>query len=112
MKNKGFCRFYKDLYFGESVKRHTYAKWQLFHGKGGLGTFCIMRAVSDGDQLDIVNSMVLKQPYYKSNPAYIYGIAGSYNEALDLIVRITEDALAAGYEGRLLDYLESEKKDN
>ena len=107
MKNRGFCRFHKNLYFGESVKKHTYAKWQLFHGKGGLGTFCIMRAMSSCDQLDIVNSMLLKQPYYKSNPAYVYGIAGSYKEALDLIVKITEEAVSAGYEGRLVDYLES-----
>ena len=65
--------------------------------------------MSDGDQLDIINSMVLKQPYYKTHPAFIYGIAGSYNEALDLVVRITEEAVSAGYEGRLLDYLGTEQ---
>ena len=111
MKDKGYCRFYKDLYFGESVKRHTFSKWQLFHGKGRLNTFCIMRSSSGGDQLDIVNSMILKQPYYKSNPAYVYGIAGSYEEALDIVVKITQEAVSAGFEGRLLDYLESDQKE-
>ncbi|MBQ7614884.1 MAG: hypothetical protein IJU77_07545 [Butyrivibrio sp.] len=107
MKNKGFCRFSKELYWGESVKKHSLVKWRLYHGRGQFTIFCIQRPFADSDQLDIVHCAFLKQPYYREHPAYIYGIAGSKKEALDLVVKITEDALAAGYEGRILEYLDS-----
>ncbi len=106
MKKKGFCRFYKELYWGDSVKTRSMVKWRLYHGRGQFNIFCIQRALADGDQLDIIHCAFLKQPYYQEHPAYIYGIAGSYDEALDLVVKITKEALAAGYEGRLLEYLD------
>ena len=108
MKKKGFCRFYKELYFGESVKNHQLVKWRLSHGRGQLSIFCIMKAVTPGDQLDIIHCAFLKQKYYIYNPAYIYGIAGSYNEALDMVVELTKKAGEAGFEGRIVDYLESD----
>ena len=110
MKRKGFCRFYKELYWGESVRKHRLVKWRLFHGSGQFTIFCIQRATTDGDQLDIIHCAFLKQPYYQEHPAFIYGIAGSYAEALDLVVQITQEAQAAGYEGRLVDYLEEKIK--
>ncbi|MBE5829569.1 MAG: hypothetical protein E7305_08930 [Butyrivibrio sp.] len=107
MRKKGFCRFYKDLLFGESVKNHQLVKWRLNHGRGQLSIFCIMKAQSTEDQLDIIHCAFLKQPYYMKNPAYIYGIAGSYNEALDMVVDMTTKANEAGFEGRIIDYLDS-----
>ncbi len=107
MKNNGFCRFYKELYWGESVKRHSLVKWRLCHGRGQFTIYCILRAMTQSDQLDIMHCAYLKQPYYRTNPAYVYGIAGSYQEALDLVVRMTDEAEKAGFEGRILDYLNS-----
>ena len=107
MKESGFCRFYRDLYWGKSVKKHTLVKWKLYHGKSQLTIFCVLRAMNDNDQLDIINSEFLRQHYFKENPAYIYGIAGSHSEALDLIVKISDEAMENGFEGRLVDYLES-----
>ena len=108
MRKRGFCRFYKNLYWGESVKRHSQVKWKLYHGSGQLTIYCIKRAESDGDQLDIIHCAFLKQPYFRISPAYIYGIAGSYKEALDMVLDITDKAVEAGYEGRLLDYLDDQ----
>ena len=110
MRKRGFCRFYKNLYWGDSVKKHSQVKWKLYHGSGQITIYCIKRADSDGDQLDIIHCAFLTQPYFRTNPAYIYGVAGSYNEALDIVIKITEEALNAGYEGRLLDYLDSREK--
>ena len=107
MKKKGFCRFYKELYWGDSVKKHSLVKWRLYHGRGQFTIFCIQRAFATGDQLDIIHCAFLKQPYYQDHPAYIYGIAGSREEALDLVVKMTEEANAAGFEGRILEYLDS-----
>lgn len=112
MKKRGFCRFYKELYFGESVKNHSLVKWRLNHGRGQFSVFCLMRPFAEGDQLDIVHCAFLKQPYYRENPAYVYGIAGSHKEALELVVKITNEALLAGYEGHILEYLDSRVKNN
>ncbi len=85
---------------------HSQVKWRLSHGRGQFTIYCIKRADTDGDQLEIIHSAFLQQKYYRDNPAFIYGIANSYNEALDLVLKITEEALEAGYEGRILDYLD------
>ncbi len=112
MKKRGFCRFYKDLYWGDSVKRHTQVKWCLSHGRGQFTIFCIAKANTDGDQMDIIHCAFLKQPYFRENPAYIYGIAGSYNEALDLVVDMTQEAVSAGFEGHICSYLDKRIEEN
>jgi hypothetical protein len=106
MKKRGFCRFYPELYWGDSVKKRTLVKWRLYHGRGQFTIFCVMRAQAESDQLDIIHCAFLKQPYFRSNPAYIYGIAGSKAEAFDLVVRITEEATEHGCEGNLIKYLD------
>ena len=106
MKKRGFCRFYKNLYWGDSVRKHSQVKWKLYHGSGQITIYCVKRADSTGDQLDIIHCAFLKQPYFRLNPAYIYGIAGNYKEALDIVLKINDEALLAGYEGRLLEYLD------
>lgn len=108
MKKDGFCRFYKNLYWGESVKRHSLVKWKLRHGSGQFTIFCIVRAMEDADQLDIIHNAFLQQAYYKEHPAYVYGIAGSYAEALSLVVDISDRACKAGMEGRLIEFLDKD----
>ncbi|MCR5402340.1 MAG: hypothetical protein K6E91_00760 [Butyrivibrio sp.] len=105
MKKVGYCRFYRELYWGDSVKHHLLVKWRLKHGRGQFSVFCITRAMIESDQLDIIHCAFLKQPYYLKRPAYIYGIAASYDEAIELVVKISDEAAGFGYDGRLLDYL-------
>ncbi len=109
MKRKGFCEFCKNLYWGASVKNHGVVKWKLRHGAGQLSIFCITRSLNTNDQLDIVHCAFLKQAYFREHPAFVYGIAGSHSEALDIILRISQEASMSGMDGRLLDYLEKEK---
>ncbi len=109
MKERGFCRFYKKLYWGKSVRKRQLVKWRLYHGSGQLTIFCIKRAETKDDQLDIIHCAFLKQPFYRKNPAYIYGIAGCYDEALKLVVTMTEESINAGYDARIVEYLDSKK---
>ncbi len=106
MKKKGYCRFYKQLYWGDSVKHHSLVRWRIKNGRIQPNVFCIQKPLSGSDQLDIINCAFLKQPYFLENPAFIYGIAGSYDEALGLLVRISDEAVRAGFEGRIKDYLD------
>ena len=108
MNKNGFCRFYKNLYWGESVKKHSLVKWKLYHGSGQFTIFCIVKAMGDSDQLDIIHCAFLKQPYYREHPAYVYGIAGSYQEALSMVVDISDRACDAGMEGRLTEFLDKD----
>jgi hypothetical protein len=106
MKKKGYCRFYRELYWGDSVKKHSLVKWRLTNGRIQPNIYCILKPYIDSDQLDIMNCAFLKQPYYAENPAYIYGIAGSRDEALELLVKISDEAVKAGFEGRVREYLD------
>ncbi len=108
MKKNGFCEFYKNLYYGKSVKRRSLVKWKLYHGSGQFTIFCIVKAMNDSDQLEIIHSAFLQQAYFREHPAYIYGIAGSYAEALDIIVEISDRACAAGMDGQLIGFLEKQ----
>ena len=106
MKKRGYCRFYRELYWGDSVKKHSLVKWRLKNGRIQPSVFCIQKALTDSDQLDIIHCAFLKQPFYLENPAYIYGIAGSYDEALELVVKISDEASRAGFEGKIKEYLD------
>ena len=106
MKNNGFCRFYKSLYVGESIKHPRRVRWKLVHGAGQFTVFCITGSLTEIDQLEIQHCAFLKQPWYREHPAFIYGIAGSYEAAMDLIVKISDEAIGCGLPGQLRAYLD------
>ena len=105
MRKHRFCEFYKKLYWGPSVKNRQLVKWKLSHGSGQLDIYCVTRASMEQDQLDIIHCAFLRQPYYRVHPVFIYGIASSYEEALDIVLRISQEASIAGLDGKLSDYL-------
>lgn len=107
MRKVGFCRFYKGLYWGESVKNHTLVKWKLFYGGGQFGIYLITRAQSPSDQLDIINCAFLKQKIFTHIRPLVYGIAGSYEEAVGIVLRMSQEASIAGLDGQLVKYLDS-----
>ncbi|MEE3494206.1 MAG: hypothetical protein VZR06_03535 [Butyrivibrio sp.] len=106
MTKNGFCKFYKNLYWDDSIKYKNLVKWRLCHRKKQLTIFCVVRATNGTDQLEIIHNAFLSQMYYKEHPAYVYGIASGYSEALDIVVRISDEAQKVGKAGRLLDYLD------
>nr|WP_297704996.1 hypothetical protein [uncultured Butyrivibrio sp.] len=105
MKKGGFCRFAKNLYWGDSVKKHHLVKWKLLFGSGQFNIYCLTAPMNDNDQLDIIHCAFLRQRYYEYDPVLIYGIAFGYEEAVNLVVKISEEASKAGMDGRLLEYL-------
>ncbi|MBO6239390.1 MAG: hypothetical protein J6O61_00750 [Butyrivibrio sp.] len=107
MVKKRFCEFYKNLYWGSSVNNKALVKWKLSHGAGQISVFCVTRALNSKDQLDIIHCAFLKQPFFKEHPSFVYGIATSRDEAVDIVLRISQEASMAGLDGRLLDYLDS-----
>ena len=106
MRKHGFCEFSKDLYWGPGVKKKGLVKLNLFLGRGQFDIYCVTKAMNDNDQLDIVHCAFLRQPYYFKHPAFIYGIASSQAEAMDIVLRISQEASIAGMDGRLSEYLQ------
>ncbi len=89
---KSDMRFYKNLYVGESIKKPNKVKWKLRHNAGQFQVYVIALA-SGTDQLEIYHCAFLQQKYYKVHPPYIIGIAGGYEEAVEMVVEMTKAAM-------------------
>lgn len=101
-----YCEFCKNLYISSAIKRPARVKWRLKHGAGSLAVYVVARSeISDG-QLDVIHAVNLKQAYYRKHPVYVYGLAQTRRGAMAIVTRIAEEAVARGYGGRLLKYLE------
>ena len=96
-------RFHKELYIGSSIRNIRKVKWKLKHHAGQLGIFVITLSAGQ-DELEIYHCAFLQQKYYKKYPPCIVGIAGGYEEAVDLLRRMISDIYekTGGY--RLKEY--------
>ena len=105
MSIKGLCKFYEKLYIGKGIKNERLVKWKLRHGAGQLNIYVITASAMEHGQLEIRHSGFLKQKYYKRHPVFVYGIAKGYGEALDIIMKISDEAYKNGMGGDLRGYL-------
>lgn len=101
-------KFYKELYIGDTVKDPDKIKKKL---KRHAGTFVYIICLSKGeDQLEIFHSAYLKQKYYRIHPPIIVGIASGYEEAVNLVVKITKECLERTGGCDLKEYLKLKAK--
>ena len=99
--------FYKNLYIGDSIRKPNKVKRKLKRHAKQLKIYVII--LSPGtDQLEIFHSILLGQPFYKKkeNLPYIVGIAGNYDEAVELVCRIVNDAMAKNGNADLKNYIQ------
>ncbi|MCM1134185.1 MAG: hypothetical protein NC400_01295 [Clostridium sp.] len=96
-------KFYKYLYIGDTVANPIKIKWKLKR-HAGITAYVIALAAGD-DQLEIYHSAYLKQRYYRYHPPVIVGIAANHEEAVELVVRITQECLDARGDCCLKEYL-------
>ena len=108
--NTGKCaimikiKFYEKLYVSRDIRNPARVKWKLRHNADQFSVYVIALAEGDG-QLEIYHCAFLQQKYYQKNPPYIVGIAGSYDGAVDIIIRMTEAALKENGNADLKQYL-------
>ena len=107
MKQERYCQFHPALYVGARVKHVSAVKRKLTHGAGMLSVYLIVQAPEREDALAIIHAGFLQQRYYETHPLTVYGIAAGYGEAQELLVRISDEACAAGMPGALKAYLDS-----
>lgn len=96
--------FFNNLYLGRKVPDVSKVKKQILKRSFFVNAYVITLSLG-ADQLEIYDAKVLRQSYYRKAPRTVVGIAADYDEALELILQITQDALSQGYEGRLKQFL-------
>lgn len=97
--------FYKNLYIGDTVKKPKKAIKKLKRHKKQPWLY-VIACDRETARLTVYHSLMLLQWYYKENPpACIVGIANGREEALALIEKIVQDAIAATGKLSLVEYL-------
>lgn len=96
-----------DLYLGDSINENKLDKIIKKLEKKPLfsGVFLITVSRNASDQLDIFDARQLAQSYYKKHPPYVVGIAGSHDEAVELVERLVQECLKARGDCALKEYL-------
>lgn len=96
---------YPRLYIGESVNNPNKVIHKLQKHAKFLEAYVVTLAKNASDQLEIYKAGYLSQKYYRDNPPYVVGIAGSYEEAVGIVQKIAEESFAAQGNCRLKEYL-------
>lgn len=97
-------KFYKNLYIGDTISDPGKIKRKL-KKYAKLTNVYVIAYVEKDRRIEIFHSIMLQQYYYKDNPPYVIGIAGSKDEAQELICRITEEAVQKTGTADLIAYL-------
>lgn len=85
-------KYYRYLYVGDGISKVDKIKTKLNLHQGTIGIFII--ALADGDnQLEIINASYLKLPFYRKKPFVVVGLAKGYDEAVDLVIRMTNESI-------------------
>lgn len=97
-------KFYRYLYTGDKIKNAGRYKLRLKTHKMLVGFYVI--SLSGGkNQLDIINAFNLKLGFYRKHPIVVVGIAKSYDEAVELVIRMTNEAMEKTGKPDIKDYL-------
>lgn len=97
-------KFYKSLYVGDTIKDPEKIKRKLKR-YAKLNNVYLITYMAENRQLEIYHCLMLRQYYYRENPPYIIGIAGSQEEAAQIICRIAEESVSKTGKADLVEYL-------
>lgn len=97
-------KFYKSLYVGDTIKDPAKIKRKLKR-YAKLNNVYLITYMAENRQLEIYHCLMLQQHYYKENPPYIIGIAGSQDEAAQIICRIADESMRKTGKADLVEYL-------
>ena len=101
--------FYKNLYVGPSIDDPEKVKRKLISGAGQFTIYVIALSPSvpgpGSNQLEILHSVNLQQPYYKQYPPFIIGIAAGRTEAVELVRDLVQESYEHTGSGDVRAYL-------
>lgn len=106
-------KWYNRLYIGESVSNKVdRLKWKIDHNVPSLRTIevhLITFASNPKNLLDIVPARELLQKAYPKKNMHVIGIAGNYDEAIDLVQEIIQETVQATGNVDVWNYLKEER---
>lgn len=99
--------YHRDLYLGESInaKKLDKIKKKLENKPLLSGVFLITLSRNPSDQLEIYDARQLVQKYYQKNPPYVVGIAGNYDEAVNMLEQLAQECVNKRGDCALKEYL-------
>lgn len=81
--------YYKNLYVPENLeKKKKKIIGKLNANKLQYDLYLVTLPIGDSNQLEIINSLELKQPTYPKENLFVVGFAKGYDEALELVEEI------------------------
>ncbi len=100
--------YHPRLYLGESIngKKLDKLKKKLERRPLAAGVFLIALSRNPYDQLDIFSARLLVQRHYQKYPPFVVGIAGSREEAVDMVERLARECVEARGDCALKEYLQ------
>lgn len=88
--------FYKNLYVSSRIKDPNRIKKDLVRGKGHLLLYVLTLSPGSPEKgrpvLEIMHCANLQQPYYRSHPPFIVGLASGKEDAIEMVRSITQEA--------------------
>lgn len=104
-------KWYPKLYVGpKAEKKQTKIIWKLKCNAGMLNVYLVTFASNGKDLFDILPSAVLKQKAVRRNLPTIVGIAVGYDEAVNLVIQIVEEAIRETGQPDIKQYLKDKMK--
>ncbi len=98
--------FYQNLYVSNKIEHPGKVKWRLRHQAGQFSVYLLLLCSAESkNQLEIINSAFLQQPFYKKKRPLILGMAAGRSDAMDMAVGLIEDAYAHTGTGDVRSYL-------
>lgn len=97
-------KFYKNLYYSESIHNIRKIRKRLKAGKLTLGISLIICNKEEA-RLEIVDSLFLKQWYFKEHEIYVVGIAKNTQDAYMLIEKMALESFQKTGKVDLYNYL-------
>ena len=97
-------KFYKNLYIGDTIRNPGKTRRKLKR-HAQLQNVHVIAYMEESGQLSIYHNLMFQQRYYREHPPYVIGIAGSRDEAVEIICRIAQESVCETGQADLTAYL-------
>lgn len=103
--------WYRNLYVGDTAKKRIKKTvWKINHGAGVPGIYLVTLAANPKNQLEVFAADLLLQKPLRRICPQIIGVAKGYEEAVSLVVAITEEVYGATGNVNIRKYLTEQKE--
>lgn len=105
-------KFAKHLYMSENMKKKkNKVIYRLRRRKVQFPVYVIALCNYGRERMEILSSAELLQPGYPDESILVAGIAGDYEEALELVRRITQEAFESSHETDICGYIHDRERE-